>query len=171
MSSGEFKDLPRRTASDKLLRDKAFHSAKNLKYEGYQRGLALMTYKFFDESSLDMRAQSEILATRSTFTGSNTSGDVFKNENMLHQKLSKELHKPNVRTFEKRKVYSSFKDNIWVADIADMQLISKFNKGIRFYYVLLISSVNMHGLFLQKTRKVLQLLMLFRKYQLRLIVA
>ena len=46
MSSGEFKDLPRRTASDKLLRDKAFHSAKNLKYEGYQRGLALMTYKF-----------------------------------------------------------------------------------------------------------------------------
>ena len=47
MSSGEFKDLPRRTASDKLLRDKAFHSAKNLKYDGYQRGLALMTYKIF----------------------------------------------------------------------------------------------------------------------------
>ena len=118
-----------------------------------------------------MHAQSEILATRSKFAGSNNSGDVVKNENMLHQKLSKELHKPNVRTFEKRKVYSSFKDNIWVADIADMQLISKFNKGIRFYYVLLIFSVNMHGLFLQKTRKVLQLLMLFRKYQLRLIVA
>ena len=118
-----------------------------------------------------MRAQLEILAARSKFTGSNTSRDVVKNENMLHQKLSKELRKLNVRKFKKRKVYSSFKDNIWGADIADMQLISKFNKGIRFYYVLLIFSANMHGLFLQKTRKVLQLLMLFRKYQLRLIVA
>ena len=39
-------------------------------------------------------------------------------------------------------------DNIWGADLADMQLISKFNKGIHFYYVLMIFSVNMHGLFL-----------------------
>ena len=42
------------------------------------------------------------------------------------------MHKPIIRKFEKRKVYSSFKDNIWGADLADMQLISKFNEGFRF---------------------------------------
>ena len=42
------------------------------------------------------------------------------------------MQKPIIRKFEKRKVYSSFKDNIWGADLADMQLISKFNKGSRF---------------------------------------
>ena len=43
-----------------------------------------------------------------------------------------ELHKPIISKFRKRKVYSSFKDNIGGADLADMQLISKFNKGFRF---------------------------------------
>ena len=42
------------------------------------------------------------------------------------------MHKPIIIKFEKRKVYSSFKDSILGADLADMQLISKFNKGIRF---------------------------------------
>ena len=51
---------------------------------------------------------------------------------MPEQSLAEELHKPIVRKFEKRKVNSSFIDNIWGADLADMQLISKFNKGIRF---------------------------------------
>ena len=46
--------------------------------------------------------------------------------------LPKELHKPIIRKFEKRKVYSSFRNNIWGADIADMKLFSKFNKGFRF---------------------------------------
>ena len=46
--------------------------------------------------------------------------------------LADELHKPIIRKFNKRKVYSSFKDNIWDVDLADMQLLSKFNKGIRF---------------------------------------
>ena len=45
-------------------------------------------------------------------------------------------------------VYSGFKDNTWGADLADMQLIRKFNKGFRFYYVLLIFLVNTLGLFL-----------------------
>ena len=45
---GDFKDLTRRTASDKILRDKAFNNAKNLKYDGYQHGIASMVYKFFD---------------------------------------------------------------------------------------------------------------------------
>ena len=46
--------------------------------------------------------------------------------------VAEELHKPNIRKSEKRKVHSSFIDNIWGADLADMQLLSKFNKGIRF---------------------------------------
>ena len=48
---GGFKDLKRRTASDKILRDKAFNIAKNPKYHRYQRGLASMVYKFFDKKS------------------------------------------------------------------------------------------------------------------------
>ena len=47
MAYGDFKDLTRRTASDKILRDKAFNTAKNLKYNGYQRGIACMVYNFF----------------------------------------------------------------------------------------------------------------------------
>ena len=49
-----------------------------------------------------------------------------------NQQLANELYKPINRNFKKRKVYSSFKDNIWGVDLADMQLISKHNKGIRY---------------------------------------
>ena len=49
-----------------------------------------------------------------------------------NEQLAEEIHKPIIRKFKKRKVYSAFKDNIWGADLADMQLISKFNKGFRF---------------------------------------
>ena len=51
---------------------------------------------------------------------------------MPNKQLDNELHKPIIRKFKKRKVYSSFKDNIWGVDLADMQLISKQNKGIRY---------------------------------------
>ena len=47
MAYGDFKDLARRTTSDKVLRDKAFNIAKNVKYDGYQKGLASMVYNFF----------------------------------------------------------------------------------------------------------------------------
>ena len=49
-----------------------------------------------------------------------------------NQQLAKELHKPIIKKFEKRKVHAAFKDNIWGADLADMQLLSKYYKGIRF---------------------------------------
>ena len=49
MAYGDFKDLAKRTAADKVLRDKAFNIAKNPKYDGYQRELASMVYKFFDK--------------------------------------------------------------------------------------------------------------------------
>ena len=53
------------------------------------------------------------------------------------RELAEELHKPIIAKFEKRKVYSSFIDKIWGADFADMQLISKFNTGIRFLLCLI----------------------------------
>ena len=63
------------------------------------------------------------------------------------EQLAEELHKAIIRKFKKRKVYSAFKDNILCADLADMQLISKFSKGFRFL-LLLIFLLNMHGLLL-----------------------
>ena len=54
--------------------------------------------------------------------------------------LAEEIHKPIIRKFKKRTVYSGFKDNIWGADLADMQLISKFNKGFKFLCVIDIFS-------------------------------
>ena len=110
MAYGDFKDLAKRTAADKVLRNKAFKTASDQKYDGYQRELASMVYKFFDKKSQG-------------------SGLANNNENL---QLADELHKPITRKFKKRKVYSSFKDNNWGADLADMQLLSKFNKGFRF---------------------------------------
>ena len=60
------------------------------------------------------------------------SGSGIKNENILNKKLAEELHKAIIGKFNKRKVHSPFIDNIWCADLVDMQLISKFNKGSRF---------------------------------------
>ena len=96
MAYNKFKDLEKRTQSDIDLKNKAFKIASNPKYNGYKRGLASMVYKFFDKRS----------------KGSGLT------EN---QQLANKLHKPIIRKFKKRKVYSSFKDNICGADLADMQ--------------------------------------------------
>ena len=74
-----------------------------------------MVYKYFDKKS----------AGSGVNTHANKS--VFNNE-----QLAEQLHKPSIRKFKKRTVYSGFKDNICGADLADTQLISKFNKGLRF---------------------------------------
>ena len=58
--------------------------------------------------------------------------DNNNNEIKQNLQLAEELHKPIITKFKKIKVYSGFKDNIWGADLADMQLISKLNKGFRF---------------------------------------
>ena len=62
------------------------------------------------------------------------SGGSVKSEIMLNQEWAQELHKPIVRKYEKRKVYSSFIANIWGADLVNMQLISKFNKELSFLF-------------------------------------
>ena len=51
---------------------------------------------------------------------------------MLSQELPQELQKTIIRKFEKHKVYSSFKNNIWGADLVDMQIIIAYNKGFQF---------------------------------------
>ena len=66
------------------------------------------------------------------FFGKKSKESGIKNEIKENQQLANALHKPIIRKFKKRKVYSSFKDNIWGVDLADMQLISKYNKGIRY---------------------------------------
>ena len=104
------KDLTKRTFADKILKNKAFDIANGPKYDGYQKGLASMVYKFFDSKVSESGAKLTL----------------------QNEQLAEELHKPIIRKFEKRRVYSTFKDNIWGVDLADMQLLSKYNKGIRF---------------------------------------
>ena len=104
MAYGKSKDLAKRTESDKGLRDKAFKTVSDPKYDGYQRELASMVYRFFDKKS--------------------SGSGVVAEPN--HQ-LSNELHRQIIRKFKKQKVYSSFRGNIWGAvwDLADMQSLSK----------------------------------------------
>ena len=109
MAYGKSKDLVKRTQSDKVLRDKAFKIASDPKYDGYQRGLAPMVYNFFGKKS--------------------KGGGVINEPNY---QLANEFHKPVIKKLKKRKVYSSYRDNIWNVDLADMQSLSKFNKGFRY---------------------------------------
>ena len=78
---------------------------------GIKEGLPLWFTIFFDKTS--------------TGSGVNTLAN--------NEKLAEELHKPIIRNFEKTKVYSRFKNNIWGADLADMQLISSLIKDLDFY--------------------------------------
>ena len=82
----DHKDLINRTKSDKVLRDKAYDIASNPEYDGYQRGLASMVYKFFDKKSM----------------GSGIKKDTAKSSSLI---LVNELHKSVIKKFNKRKVY------------------------------------------------------------------
>ena len=81
MAYGKSKDLAKRTQSDKVLRDKAFKIVSDPKYDGYQRGLASMVYKFFDKKS---------------------SGSSIANK--PNYQLANELHRPIIKKLKKRKV-------------------------------------------------------------------
>ena len=83
-----------KTASNKVLRNKAFNIAKHPKYDGYLRELASMIYKIFAKNS----------------NGSSVNIEVKHNE-----QLAEELHKPIIGKFKKGTVSSGFKDNIWGA--------------------------------------------------------
>ena len=112
----DHKDLINRTKSDKFLRDKVYDIASNPEYDGYQRGLASMVYMFFDKKSIG--------------TGIATAGpSALARSSSI---LADELRKPIIRKFNKRKVYSQFKDNIWGVGLTDMQSLSRKNKGIKY---------------------------------------
>ena len=111
----DHKDLINRTEADKVLRDKACDIASNPEYDGYQRGLVSMVYKFFHK--------------KSTWSGFKKLKNTTKLSSSI---LADELHKPIIRKFNKRKVYSQFKDNIWGVDLVDMQSLSRKNKGIKY---------------------------------------
>ena len=113
----DHKYLKKRTKSDKVLRNKAYDIAINPEYDGYQRGLASIVYKFFDKKSI----------------GSGIKKDTTRSSSLI---LANELHKPVIKKLDKRKVYSQFKDNIWGVDLADMQSLSKKNKVLNIFYVL-----------------------------------
>ena len=80
MAYGDFKDLAKRTAADKVLRNKAFKIASDQKYDGYQRGLASMVYKFFDKKS--------------------SGSGIVNKENI---QVANKLHKPIIRKFNKKR--------------------------------------------------------------------
>ena len=103
MAYGKYKDLERRTESDIVLKDKAFEIANNPKYDRYQRELASMVYTFFDKKS---------------------KGSGIKY--MPNQQLANELHKAFIRKFKKKCVF------ILGVNLADVQLISKYNKEIKY---------------------------------------
>ena len=114
----DHKDLINTIKSDKVLRDKAYNIASNPKYDGYQRGLASMVYKFFDKKSMGSGTVEPSSLER-----------IVKDSSLI---LADELHKPVIKKNNKRKVYSQFRDNIWGVDLADMQSLSKKNKGIKY---------------------------------------
>ena len=109
MAYGKSKDLTKRTQSDKVLGDKAFKIASDPKYNGYQRGLASMVYKLFDKKS-------------------SGSGD----DTEPNYQLANEFRRQIIKQFKTRKVYSSFRDNIWGVDLADMHSLRKYSKGIKY---------------------------------------
>ena len=115
-----YKDRLNRKKSDVVLKNKALEIAMVPRINGYQRGLASMVYKFLDE--------------RTKGSGLKSDNRFLKYDKQLleNKELAEELHKPIIKNFKRRKVYSTFKDHIWDVDLADMSLISKFNKGIKY---------------------------------------
>ena len=86
------------------MKDRASEIARNCEYDGYQRALANMVYKFFDKK-----------------TGSGVS---------VNEQLAQELHKPLIKKFKRRKIYGRFKYNVWTVELAEMEPLSSKNKNV-----------------------------------------
>ena len=99
-------NLAKITIFDAISKDIAYEIAKNRQCDGYQRGLAIMVYKFFDK-----KTGSRAIATT-------------KARASVNEQLAEELHKPAAEKFKRTKVYMRFKDNIWIADLAEKKSLS-----------------------------------------------
>ena len=106
----KYKDLKNSTQSDTGLKNKAYKIAVDKSKNSYERLLASMVYKLFNERS----------------------NKVLSGSGIENKQLADELHKPIMKKFKRRKVPSSYKDNIWGVHLADMSLIHKFNKEIKY---------------------------------------
>ena len=91
------------------MKHRAYEIARNCKYDGYQRALTSMVYKFSDKK------------TESVVS--------------VNEQLAEELHKPIIKKFERRKVYARFKGNTWAADLAEMGSLFSKNKNVKYFYV------------------------------------
>ena len=124
----KYKDVENRLISDQKLKNSGYDIASNPKYDDYQRGLASMVYKLFDSKVA--------LLDKKTMSGKGNAKHKAKPSSLERTEnnkiLAEELHKPVIKKFNKRKVYSQFRDNIWGVDLADMQSLSKKNKGIKY---------------------------------------
>ena len=109
MPCSDSKYLAKRTISDRILRERAYKSSINPKYNGYQRRLESMVYNFFDKK---------------------IGLGVILNEELAH-----ELHKPVIKKFKRRKAYVRLKDNIWATDLTQMGSLSSFNSGLKYLLV------------------------------------
>ena len=116
------------------MRDRVYQIARNCNYDRHQRALAIMVWKFF---------------------GKNTGLGISVNE-----QLAEEWHKPVVKKFKRRKVYARFKDNIWAADLPEMESLSSKNKNVKY----LLCAINVFTKYAWvkplKVKKVKQFLML-----------
>ena len=106
------KDLTKKTVPDKILKDKAYQSVLNPKYDGYQKRLASLVYKLFDPSKIESGPRSKVRT------------NVNK---VLAQKFNQWL-----KNSKKEKCMQGFKDNIWAANIAKLGSLSSMNRGVKY---------------------------------------
>ena len=86
------------------MKERAYEIAINPKSDGYHEELASMVYAFFDKNS-----------------GAS-----------VNEELAQEIHKPIIKKFKRRKVHARFKDNIWLADLAEMDLFRSKNRSRKY---------------------------------------
>ena len=134
----KYKDVENRLISDQKLKYRADDIASNPKYDGYQRGLASIVYKFFGSkvAPLNKKTMSGKGNAKHPAKPSSLERSSLKRTKEVNKILTEELHKPIIKIFNKRKVYSQFKDNIWGVDLADIQSLSKKTKVLNIFYVL-----------------------------------
>ena len=151
MAYKNFKDLARRTASDKLLLIKHLILLKVLNIMDIKEDFLLWFTNFLTKKTVSKASFKNV--------GSGVNIPLESNE-----ELAEELQKPIIRKFKKRAVYSRSKDNIWGADLADMQLISKFNKGFRFLLCVIDIFSKYSWVVPLKNKKGVTITMRFKKY-------
>ena len=114
--------------SDKIFKDRDYEITGSRGYDGYQRGLASLCYKFVDQKN----------GSRGWVTS--------KDGIYLNEQLDKDLHKPVTKKFKRRKVYARFKDNIWAEDLAEIESLSSLKKNVKYSLCVIEVFINMQGL-------------------------